>query len=189
MTEEVQKPLDELQILFKQADAMGISYSKNISIETLRKRIADKQEGVVEEEVQKPVAEATVNSVISASKQRQAKIKEATKLIRIRVTNMNPAKSELPGEIFTTGNSVIGTIRKYVPFGGTASEVGYHVPQIILNMLRRRTFTTTVEKRNDKGLVYYEKQVRKEFAIEVLDPLTQEELDKLAQDQRASGRV
>lgn len=188
MTEEVQKPLDELQILFKQADAMGITYSKNISIETLRKRIADKQDGVVEE-VQEPVVAATKETVISASKQRQAKIKEATKLIRIRVTNMNPAKSELPGEIFTTGNSVIGTVRKYVPFGGTASEVGYHVPQIILNMLQRRTFTTTVEKRNDKGLVYYEKQVRKEFAIEVLDPLTQEELDKLAQDQRASGRV
>lgn len=188
MTEEVQKPLDELQILFKQADAMGITYSKNISIETLRKRIADKQDGITDEVVEEPV-DVKKETVISASKQRQAKIKEATKLIRIRVTNMNPAKAELPGEIFTTGNSVIGTVRKYVPFGGTASEIGYHVPQIILNMLQRRTFTSTVEKRNDKGLVYYEKQVRKEFAIEILDPLTKEELDKLAQDQRASGRV
>lgn len=184
MTEDVQKPLDELQILFKQADAMGIEYSKNIGIETLRKRISDKQEGITED---KPKDETP--TPMTASRIRQQKIKEATKLIRVRVTNMNPAKAELQGEIFTTGNSVIGTVRKFVPFGGMASEVGYHVPQIILNILKRRTFTTTVQKRDDKGLPYYEKQVRKEFAIEILEPLTQAELDKLAQDQRASGRV
>lgn len=193
MSEDVQKPQDELSLLKQRATQMGITFSPNIGIETLRQRINDKMEGKDEEVEPKtetqPVDTGAEEAKLTPAQYRQMKKREAEKLIRVRITNMNPQKTDLPGEVFTVANGVVGTIRKYVPFGGEAAEVGYHVPQIILNMLKRRKFYSVSTKRDDKGRPYQVKQERNEFAIEILEPLTQEELEKLALDQRASGRV
>lgn len=195
MSEDVQKPQDELTLLKQRATQMGVTFSPNIGIETLRQRINDKMEGKGED-TEEPAPTNQVNAVVevdpdvlTAAQYRQKKKREAEKLIRVRITNMNPQKTDLPGEVFTVANGVVGTIRKYVPFGGEAAEVGYHVPQIILNMLKRRKFYSVSTKRDDKGRPYQVKQERSEFAIEILEPLTKEELEKLALDQRASGRV
>lgn len=193
MSEDVQKPQDELTLLKQRATQMGITFSPNIGIETLRQRINDKMEGKDEEAEPEPETQTgdkdTEEAKLTPAQYRQMKKREAEKLIRVRITNMNPQKTDLPGEVFTVANGVVGTIRKYVPFGGEAAEVGYHVPQIILNMLKRRKFYSVTTKRDDKGRPYQVKQERNEFAIEILEPLTQEELEKLALDQRASGRV
>lgn len=180
--DELDSPMDELTLLKRRADRLGISYSNNIGLETLKERIKKATEGNGEQEPESKGAE-----VKNASSRAQLR-KEAEKLIRIRYTNMNPRKKDMPGEIFTVANSVIGTIKKYVPFG-EVSENGWHVPYVIYKMMKRRTFTTTVTKRDDKGRPYQSSVERKEFAIEVLDPLTKEELEQLAKDQRASGRV
>lgn len=195
MSEDVQKPQDELTLLKQRATQMGVAFSPNIGIETLRQRINDKMEGK-DEDVKEPastnqgnIVEEVEPDTLTSAQYRQKKKREAEKLIRVRITNMNPQKTDLPGEVFTVANGVVGTIRKYVPFGGEAAEVGYHVPQIILNMLKRRKFYSVTTKRDDKGRPYQVKQERNEFAIEILEPLTKEELEKLALDQRASGRV
>lgn len=180
--DELDSPMDELTLLKRRADRLGISYSNNIGLETLKERIKKATEGNGEQEPESKGAE-----VKNASSRAQLR-KEAEKLIRIRYTNMNPKKKDIPGEFFTVANSVIGTIKKYVPFG-EVSENGWHVPYVIYKMMKRRTFTTTVTKRDDKGRPYQSSVERKEFAIEVLDPLTKEELEQLAKDQRASGRV
>lgn len=194
MSEDVQKPQDELTLLKQRATQMGVAFSPNIGIETLRQRINDKMEGKEKGETEPETAdqsgpEDTEEVELTPAQYRQKKKREAEKLIRVRITNMNPQKTDLPGEVFTVANGVVGTIRKYVPFGGEAAEVGYHVPQIILNMLKRRKFYSVSTKRDDKGRPYQVKQERNEFAIEILEPLTKEELEKLALDQRASGRV
>lgn len=190
MSEDVQKPQDELTLLKQRATQLGITYSPNIGIDTLRQRINDKLEGKEEVKEEPEKTEPVANEQdLTPAQYRQKKKREAEKLIRVRITNMNPQKSDLPGEVFTVANGVVGTIRKYVPFGGAAAEVGYHVPQIILNMMKRRKFYSVTTKRDDKGRPYQVKQERNEFAIEILEPLTKEELEKLALDQRASGRV
>lgn len=184
MTEDVQEPKvvetkDELSLLKQRADLMGITYSNNIGVEKLKERIA---EATPPDE---PEPEEKVKDALS---ERQEFIREATKLVRLRITNNNPAKREMPGEIFTVANGAIGTIRKYIPYDHT-SEVGYHVPNVIYKMLKRKTYNSLVSRRNEQGVPIKESVVRKEFNLEVLDPLTKEELDKLAQDQRAAGRV
>lgn len=194
MSEDVQKPQDELTLLKQRAVQMGVAFSPNIGIETLRQRINDKMEGKEETETEPVGDEPVVGSEteedkLTPAQYRQKKRAEALKLIRVRITNMNPQKTDLPGEVFTVANGIVGTVRKYVPFGGEAAEVGYHVPQIILNMLKRKKFYSTSTKRDNKGRPYQVKQERSEFAIEILEPLTKEELEKLALDQRASGRV
>ncbi|TXH17424.1 MAG: hypothetical protein E6R03_03985 [Hyphomicrobiaceae bacterium] len=109
--------------------------------------------------------------------------KEAMKLVRIRVTCMNPAKKEWEGETFTAGNSVTGTVTKYVPFN---IDDGWHVPNIIYKMMRRRECQTFVNVRGPDGKSVKRGKMIREFAIEVLDPLSPQELHDLAQRQAMS---
>ena len=184
--EEVQ--VDELTLLKRRADKLGVSYSNNIGLETLKERVAKAMEGNKEQEAQEGAEVESADKVQSLVELRAEKRKEAMKLVRIRYTNMNARKKDVPGEFFTVANGIVGTIKRYVPYG-EAAENGWHVENAIYKMMKRRTFTTTVTKRDDKGRPYNTSVERKEFAIEVLDPLTKEELEQLAKDQRASGRI
>ena len=184
--EEVQ--VDELTLLKRRADKLGVTYSNNIGLETLKERVANAMEGNKEPEVKEETKADSADKVQSLVELRAEKRKEAMKLVRIRYTNMNARKKDVPGEFFTVANGIVGTIKRYVPYG-EAAENGWHVEYAIYKMMKRRTFTTTVTKRDDKGRPYNTSVERKEFAIEVLDPLTKEELEQLAKDQRASGRV
>ena len=176
MTEEV-KPLDELTLLKQRATLLGINFSNNIGLETLKARI---EEATREPE---PEKELTVQDL------RQQLRAEHLALVRIRITNMNPAKKDLPGEIITIANGVIGTVKHFVPFQGTAAEVGWYVPKIILNELQERKFVVQEKIADDKGRDRMVSRERKEFAIEILPHLTEEELKKLAQDQRVADRI
>jgi len=186
--EEDEVQMDELTLLKRRADKLGVSYSNNISLETLKERVAKAMEGNKEPEDKEEAKAEAVEKTQSLVELRAQKRKEDTKLIRIRYTNMNPRKKDMPGEFFTVANGIVGTIKRYVPYG-EAAENGWHVENAIYKMMKRRTFTSTVTKRDDKGRPYNTSVARKEFAIEVLDPLTKEELEQLAKDQRASGRV
>jgi hypothetical protein len=106
------------------------------------------------------------------------KQKEASELVRIQVTCMNPNKAEYDGEVFTAGNKVVGTFRKFVKFG-----VDYHVPRIIYNVLRDRKCQVFVTERDDRGRQLRRGKLINEFNIAVLEPLTKEELRDLAQRQ------
>ena len=188
VNEEEEVQVDELTLLKRRADKLGVPYSNNIGLETLKERVAKAMEGNKEPEAREEAEGESADKVQSLVELRAEKRKEAMKLIRIRYTNMNSRKKDVPGEFFTVANGIVGTIKRYVPYG-EAAENGWHVENAIYKMMKRRTFTTTVTKRDDKGRPYNTSVERKEFAIEVLDPLTKEELDQLAKDQRASGRV
>lgn len=114
---------------------------------------------------------------------------EQLKLVRCRIQNLDPKKANLPGEIFTVANRILGTIRKYVPYGEVTDD-GYHLPYIIYRQLEDRRFLNirTIKDRKS-GQIRVENNWAKEFAIEVLPPLTQEELNRLASAQAAAGSV
>lgn len=123
----------------------------------------------------------------SVAQKRMRLKRHANELIRIRVTCMNPAKKEWEGEIIGAGNNLVGTLSKYVPFG---AEDGWHVPRIMYNVLRDRqaqifiTVTDPISKQKvRKG------KLIKEFAIEVLEPLTSDELAELAARQAATRAI
>ena len=113
--------------------------------------------------------------------------RHANELIRIRVTCMNPAKKEWEGEIIAAGNNLVGTVSKYIPFG---IDEGWHVPRILYNVIRDRMaqiFITVTDKRS--GQKVRTGKMIKEFAIEVLEPLTTEDLQELAARQAASRAI
>jgi hypothetical protein len=116
-------------------------------------------------------------------------IRESMALVRCRITNLNPSKKDLPGEIFTVANRYIGTVRKYVPYG-EVTDNGYHIPKCIYDQLVDRRFQnirTVKDKRT--GTPRVDSSWAKEFAIEVLPQLTEQELKDLALAQAAAGSI
>lgn len=180
---------DELTVLKQRAKLMNISFSNNISLEKLRQKIADAQEGKASEPEQEesevnPLEDTKKAPVKETEAQMRQRIRlEQTRLIRVRIQNLDPKKKDLPGEIITVANEYMGTIRKFVPFG-EATDNGYHIPYCIYEFLKNRKFLNI--RVSQKGKKIEQAWVR-EFAIEELPSLTQEDLDKLAAAQTAAG--
>lgn len=180
---------DELTLLKERADDLGIPYSNSIGVDTLRKRVNDAITPA-KEESDETEAEGTKETKAGKKKSaRQIAQEEQLALVRIRLTNMNPAKKDVPGAIYSISNKHIGIVRKYVPYVG--AEAGYHVPRCIYELLKRKEFQQ-VRKIRDKNAVggeRYENTNVREFAIEVLPDLTQKELDDLALEQATTSRI
>ena len=190
--------VDELAMLKERAKQMGLTFSNNISVETLRKRITDKLEGKDQEvEVNALTGDPEIASIATEVKQlspqanalalRKMMQKEQMKLVRVRITNMDPKKKDLPGEIWTVSNEYLGNVRKMVPYGEQTDE-GFHVPYCIFRLLQDKRFLLirTVKDRTT-GKERQESQWVKEFSLEVLPPLTEQELARLATAQAAAG--
>ena len=178
--------IDELTVLKQRADQMGITYSNNIGVDTLRDKIQAKLNGEPEKKadsvaaLERELTEAEKTNII-----RNKLIADAMKLVRIRLTNLNPNKKDLNGEIITVSNRYIGTVRKYVPFN-EAGENGWHVPQIILDVMKDKRFLS-IRTRRINGREVIDQSWAPEYAIEVLPQLTEEELQQLANRQAAAN--
>lgn len=173
---DLQTP-DELTALKARADLLGVTYHPSIGLEKLREK--------VNAALSSTEQDASVTQP-SEAEERAEMQRKAAELVRIRVTCMNPAKKEWEGEIFTTGNAVVGTFKKFVPFN---ADEGWHVPRMILEMMQQRECQvfTTVKSKN--GVSVRKGKLIKEFAIEILPPLTEQELKDLAQRQAMAGSV
>ena len=99
---------------------------------------------------------------------------------------MNPAKKEWEGEIFSCGNTTVGSFTKYVPFN---ADDGWHVPEMIYKMIRDRQCQVFYTVTDDKGNKIRRGKLIREFAVEKLPPLTPEELHELAQRQAMSKSI
>lgn len=104
---------------------------------------------------------------------------EQMALVRCQVFNNNPAKNDLFGEIFSVQNKYLGTVRKYIPYG-KFTENGYHIPRILVTMLKSKRYLQVRSIKNPDGTERTEQRQAPEFTITELRPLTKEELDKLA---------
>ena len=191
--------IDQLAILKQRAALMGITHSNNISVEKLKKRIEDQLEGREEVPTSTAVdAQANPLDVADATASKQAvKVKQLTlrqymnntqmRLVRLRITNMDPKKKDLHGEIITVANEYLGTVRKFVPFG-EVTDGGYHVPYCIYRELDSRKFLNIVTRKDLRtGQTRVEDNWAKEFSLEILPQLTSDELNRLAVTQAAAN--
>lgn len=179
----------ELDVLKQRATLMNIKFSNNISVEKLREKIEAAQAVTDEPEVAavNPLGEkqeAGVKKMTLGQKIRA----EQTRLIRVRIQNLDPKKKDLPGEIITVANEYMGTVRKFVPFG-EVTDNGYHIPYCIYEFLKERKFINITTRKGKNGLPDIRATEAREFSIEVLPPLTEAELAQLAQAQIAAGSL
>jgi hypothetical protein len=185
-TDDLTQTVTELSLLKDRARAMGIPVPNNVSVETLKQRINARQEGDTAAATAPSVAEVILNNfgTPEVAPVRQLSLREylhqrEMKLIRLRITCLDPKKKDLPGEIITFANEYLGTVRKFVPFG-EQTDNGYHVPYCIYRILKRRQFLQIKVSRDAQKREVVTSRYVREFALEELEPLTKEELAKLA---------
>jgi hypothetical protein len=142
--------------------------------------------------IPKPVPEKFVKptaAALAAKKEHETLTREqrAMKLTRVIVTPNDPNMSSYPGLIFTVGSSKVNNgrmIKKFVPFN---KESGWHVPQIILDTIENAEMQKFKTVKLPDGNKTSQAYITKKFNVQVLDPLTNEEMQALAASQRAVG--
>lgn len=197
-----QQPVDEMTLLKARAKLMGINFSNNIGKDALVAKINAKLNDEEEPaETQNQASDASTqmnppNPLIGQTEPQPANartptlreylMKEQMKLVRLRITNLDPKKKDLPGELITVSNEVLGTVQKFIPFGEVTDD-GYHVPYCIYTVLKERMFLDIRSKRGPNGVPQISQKWVREFALEELPALTTEELRELAAAQAAAG--
>ena len=175
---------DELTALKARAELLGVKFHPSISLEKLRDKV---NASVTANETPEPeVKVEAVATEETVTQRRLRKRKEANELLRIRVTCMNPAKKEWEGELFTAGNSLVGSFTKFVPFD---TEDGWHVPRIIYEQIVQRQCQVFTTVRDARGNSSRKGKLIREFAIEVMPQLTEKELNELARRQAMTKSV
>ena len=182
---------EEKRILRAKLSKLGIASSPNSSLELLRAKLAE-AEGNTEPSTLAQEEVAETKSTEAKAVESKADItnrvkKEATKLIRVRIKNLNPYKQDLHGEIFTVANEVIGKVSKYVPYDDAGDS--YHIPNCIYKMLLSKKYlqVKTITDPVSKTRRITQSWVP-EFSIEVLPQLTTEQLEELAFKQEAARK-
>lgn len=116
---------------------------------------------------------------------------KALRLHRVRISNLDPADSAVPGAIITVYNKYTGKVSKFVPFGEENTH-GYHLPEILVEELRSRTYNLRKEVKSagsSFGVKEYRTVQMRKFSIEELPMLTKQELRDLGNDQKARGAL
>lgn len=187
------KATKHLETLKERARTLGVVFSNNIGIDALRKKINDKMDGLKDSEIEEAVEEAKEVVVRRESKaERDQKIRtqqqaEQLAMVRCRIYNLDPSKRDLQGEILTVANKYVGTVCKLIPFG-EATENGYHIEKILYEELKNRKFQQ-IKTKTVNGQIVVETRDVPEYNIEILAPLTADELRELALAQQAAERV
>lgn len=206
---------DELR---QAATDLGIPFSGNTGEGTLRKKVMDHLEVVTEEDpilaalggteedeipVQEPVKQPKAKgpptlgelALMDASKEKDPVVRRkivrarALRLSRVIVTNLDPSDAQLEGNIYTAMNQYTGKVSKYIPFGDD-SGVGYHIPEILLNIIRAQKFALRKEiKGGQFGVKKYKTTMVPKFSIQILDNLKPEELKAMAVRQSANNSI
>lgn len=166
--------MTELELLKQRADLMGIKYKANIGVEALKKKIDDFGTSTKESPAEIDDEQAMRQKIQS----------EQMALVRCRIYNLNPSKTDVPGEFITVANRYLGTVRKYIPFGESTQE-GYHIPKVLFDDLRGRQFQQITTKKI-RGQVVQKTRMVPEYNLEVLPPLRKDELEELAVRQAAN---
>ena len=198
---------DRLAILKAKADRIGVQYHPSIGEAALADKIKQHEETLERQlaERQKQAASNTQNQesqvvIRHETSEDRANARQAARavkmnqqrktqlaLVRCRITNLNPAKRDLPGEIFTVGNGIIGSVSKYVPYNEAAQS--YHLPRMLVNMLRDKKYMQLRRRPGKYGIEMVERRLVPEFSIEELTPLTPAELVELATVQAAGHNI
>lgn len=165
--------------IISRLEVIGLPYSEDFSTEDLVKLYEDKME-----EYSNTVKPTEIEDLL-----RQFNKEQANRLVRVRVTCMNPNKSDLKGEYFVTGNRTIGVHKKFVPYNTEAMDSGWHITLALYDHLTSRVFYPASSRKNKFGMDEPVSNAVPEFAIEVLPPLTQVEIDEIAKHQRATNTI
>lgn len=166
---------NELDMLKERASQLGIKGYANMKLETLKEKINAKLEPKQKKDLGKAGAKLTA---------KQKARKEALKLERVMVTNMDPNRSKASGILLTHSGRGIGTVKRFVPY-----NVETHVEKVLLARLREKEFQQHIQHKGDNGKFWVESKLVSSHAINVLPQLTPQELKDLAAQQAKNQSI
>ena len=116
---------------------------------------------------------------------------QALKLRRVKIQNLDPNEGNIQGTIITVVNKYTGKVSKFIPFTEKLQTNGYHIPQIIYDELKERTYAVreTDIKVNSSSVDVNRPVLAPKFAITDLPDLTEEQLHQLALSQEGRGAI
>ena len=190
--------MNELDTLKARAKQLNIAFSANIGLDTLKAKV-----NAVLNDEPVPVADAHKQAASNSSEvamnpgdyvqpkentiQRNQRLRrEANRLLRVNVMNRNPAMKDYEGDWYCVGNSIVGDIRKFVQYD---TEEGFHVPYMIYLHLKEKEYQVFVKSKDSKGREVKRAKNVKELSVELLDPLTDEEIDELVTRQALNKSI
>jgi hypothetical protein len=137
----------------------------------------------VDEDFIKKLSKMTFAAVEGATNKQNSiqRLKEANKLVRCMITCNNKNKTSYQGEIFSVRNAKIPEIKKFVPFG-----VPTHIPQILYNVIKEKQYQS-FRKEKVNGNQITRSHIMPEYNIQLLPPLSRDELEAIKQKQLAEG--
>jgi len=174
--------------LVLELESHGIELHPATGVNKLRATLQEVLKGTYKGSV-KPVDTTKITKPVTLTKKPVTLTKEqaALRLVRIIVTPNDPLLNSYPGMIFTVSSSSIlngKAIKKYVPFN---NEEGWHVPHIIYEQIKNAEMQKFKKVKLANGEESHQAYITKKFNVEVLPPLTEEELKRLADAQKARG--
>lgn len=172
------------KLVREQGKILGVKFAPNASLETMVEELKAARALILDAPAPVAAPEDTVSPEATAYLEMKELRLDLMKLVRIKISCLNPAKTDLPGEILTIHNDVVGTVKKFIPYN-EAGEA-YHVPNILLKMLQRKQFLQIKEPPKGSRAPATKRLVR-EYSIEILDQLTERELGDLRKAQNAAA--
>ena len=189
VTATIENVPDELETLKARADLMGIPYHNKIGIDKLKAKLAAKQEPEV---VKTQLLKTTINKKRTYltheeyKKERALRAKrDLSKQIRIRLSCNNPNKKNDELVFVSVGSAKMGTFKEYIPLDW---EAGWHVSQIVYNALKEKKYSKFYTVKGLNGQEIRKSKLLPEFVIDVLDPLTKDELEAMKQQQAIASK-
>ncbi len=204
----------DIEIVRQKAKDLGIKFSGNSALDTIKNKILEhlaavakgevetqNTPAVIDEDDDEPIEVAkaipagpTIEELLEMDAKttkdpvlrRKIIRAKALKVSRVIITNLDPNEAELDSVHVTALNKYTGKRSRIVPF-----DVPWHVEEILLNQLRSERVVLRKAKKNGKFGVkeYHDPTYVKKYSIEVLPHLTEEERLELAAAQRASGAI
>ena len=114
-------------------------------------------------------------------KNESVQIRDAKKLVRVIINCNNKNKAGYTGDIFSAHNAYVSET-KFIPFGTPT-----HITQIMFNTLKEKKCQQFKKVKLPNGQEITRPYVIDEFNIEILPPLTKDELEAIKKKQLAEG--
>ena len=160
----------ERELLKQKADLLGLTYASNISTDKLRDLINQANEPV---EVKQ---DTSVNESGSSEEDEAMALRlELTKKIRVMITCNDPLMKDWDmTPYYSFSNSTITLDSITIPLG-----VEWHIPNAYVGMLQAMECKIPVKTKDEKGRPITTRRTVKKYNVNILPPLTAEELEAL----------
>ncbi len=185
---------DLLDALKSEALELGVKFHPATGLAKLQQLVMDHKaiEQVSDDSTKTPEKKKkekdSYDSLNEEAKKRiniENKRREATKLIRVAISCMDSNKSQWDGDIYKAGNSIIPSIKMFIPY----QSESWHLPKIMIDFLGSKKTQIINTQVDDRGRETIHKTQIPMFNIVELPALTEKEIETLKQAQLKKGLI